>query len=55
MKCSLIKHSKLRKEKAQTYGSSNKGALGRRMELNPGFKEIKRLQSWCPQEKIPPS
>ena len=37
----LNKHSKLRKEKYEIYGSSTKGAPGSEMELNPVFKDIK--------------
>lgn len=44
MKSVLIKHSKLRKEKCQIYGSSIIGAPGSGMELNPVFKKIKRLR-----------
>jgi hypothetical protein len=43
MKYTLIKYSKLRKEKYKMYGSSNKGEPGSEMELNPVFKEINRL------------
>jgi hypothetical protein len=37
MKNILTKHSKLRKGKYKIYGSSVKGALGSKMELNPMF------------------
>ena len=37
MKRSLNKHSKLRKEKYQIYGSSIKGIPGSEMEQNPVF------------------
>jgi hypothetical protein len=40
MKSILNKYSKLRKEKYKIYGSSIKGAQGRKMEVNPVFKEI---------------
>jgi hypothetical protein len=36
-----MKRSNMRKEKYKLYGSSIKGALGREMELNPVFKDIK--------------
>jgi hypothetical protein len=37
MKRSLNKHSKLRKEKSETHGSSIKGVPGSEMEQNPLF------------------
>lgn len=46
MKKLLIRHNKLRKEKYKMYGSSNKGAPGSRMEVNPVFQEIHRLREW---------
>ena len=42
----LIKCSKLKKKKFKIYGSSNKGALGSRMELNLMFYEIDKLREW---------
>jgi hypothetical protein len=44
MKSILIKRSNLSKEKYTMYSSSNKGASGSEMELNPMFKEINRLR-----------
>jgi hypothetical protein len=41
MKSILNKYRKLRKGKYKTYSLSIKGAPGSRMELNPGFKDIK--------------
>ena len=43
VKITLINYRKLRKEKYKMYGSSIKGVPGSGMELNPVFKEIKRL------------
>ena len=40
----LMKHSKLRKEKYKMYGLRIKAASGSGMELNPVFKEINRLK-----------
>jgi len=40
MKSILVKRNKLRTEKYEMYGSSNKGAPGGGMELNPVIKEI---------------
>jgi hypothetical protein len=37
---------KLRKEKYNMYSSSNKMSPGNEIELNPLFKEIKRLREW---------
>jgi hypothetical protein len=45
MKSVLNKCSKHRKEKYKMYDSRhNKGAPGEEMQLNPMFKEIKRLK-----------
>jgi hypothetical protein len=46
MRSTLIECSKLRKEKYKMYGSSNKGAPGSEMELNPVFKEINTSREW---------
>jgi hypothetical protein len=44
MKSSLMKRSKLRKKKYKIYGLSIKEAPRSNIELNPVFKEIKRLR-----------
>jgi hypothetical protein len=46
MKNILVKCHKLRKEKYKIYGSNNKGAPVRELELSPVFKEINRLRKW---------
>ena len=46
MKNILNKHNKLRMEKYKMYGSRNKGMSGRKIELNPVFKEINRSEEW---------
>jgi hypothetical protein len=39
-----MKRSNVRNEKYKMYGSSNKGALGSEMELNPIFKKKNRIR-----------
>jgi hypothetical protein len=42
MKSFLISIESLKRKKYKIYGSSNKGAPGIEMELNPMFKEVNR-------------
>ena len=53
MKSILMKRSTLWKVKYKMYSSENKRAPGRRMALNPMFKETNRLREWWPGGKIP--
>ena len=46
IKSVLMKCSELKKKKYKMYSSSNKGAPGSEMELNPVFKEIMTLMEW---------
>jgi hypothetical protein len=46
MKSILNMHIKLRKEKCKICGSNIRGTPGSRNELNPVFKELKRLRKW---------
>jgi hypothetical protein len=42
------------REKYKMSGSSNKGAAGSRMEVNPVFQELHRLREWWLWGRIPP-
>jgi len=54
LKCILIKYSNLIKEKYKIFPSKIKGAPGSEMELNPVFKDIKRMKGMVTSDKILP-